>query len=97
MLKKNGLEKIQAEACLLKDGHVTEKIKERRRITKEVNKYEAIGLDDLKLPGPPALIDSGVWCLYLTVSVRENLLRLKMSCCVRILGELHAVELLDGQ
>jgi len=39
ILKKDGLEKTQAEVnCLLNDGHVTEAIREKKRISEKNGK-----------------------------------------------------------
>jgi len=61
MLKKDGLEKTQAEVHrLLKDGHVTEKIRKRKRIAEEMGKHDTEGPADCELTDPPTLIDTGL-------------------------------------
>jgi len=61
MLKKDGLGKTQAEIHrLLKDGHVTEKIRQKKRIAQELGKHDAEGLTHCELDDPPALIDTGL-------------------------------------
>jgi len=50
MLKKDGLEKTEAEVHhLLKNGHVTEKIRERKIIAKEVERHDVENLGDCNL------------------------------------------------
>jgi len=57
MLKQNELEKTHAEVHrLLKDGHVTEQIRQKKRITEELDRHDADKLDDCKLADPPVLI-----------------------------------------
>jgi len=54
------LEKTQAEVhCLLKDGHVTEKIRQKKRITKELERHDADKLGDCELADPPTLLQTG--------------------------------------
>jgi len=61
MLKKDGLEKTQAEVHrLLKDGHVTEQIRQKKRITEELERHDADKLNDCELANPPALIHTGM-------------------------------------
>jgi len=61
MLKKDGLEKTQAEVYrLLKDGHVTERIRQKKRITEEMNRHDADKLDDCELVDPPTVINTGL-------------------------------------
>jgi len=60
MLKKDGLDKTHAEVHrLLKDGHVTEKIRQKKKITEEVDRHDADKLDDCELADPPTLIHTG--------------------------------------
>jgi len=57
MKKEEGLKKTQAELTrLLKDGHVTEKIREKKRVTEELDKHDANKLGDCELADPPTLI-----------------------------------------
>jgi len=51
MLKKDELEKTQA--------HVTEKIREKKRIAEEMGKHDAEELGDCNLTGLPTLIETG--------------------------------------
>jgi len=61
MLKKDGLEKTQAEVHrLLKDGHVTEKIRQKKRMTEELERHDADKLNDCELVDPPTLIHTGM-------------------------------------
>jgi len=61
MLKKDGLEKTQAEVHrLLNDGHVTEKIKEKKRIAKEMERHDVEDLGDCNLTDLPTLIETGL-------------------------------------
>jgi len=61
MLKKDGLEKTQAEVHrLLKGCHVTEKIRQKKRITKELKRHDANKQNDCKLADPPNLIETGL-------------------------------------
>jgi len=61
MLKKDGLEKTQAEVHrLLKDGHVTEKIRQKKRIVRKMGKHDAEGLADCEITDPPTLIETGL-------------------------------------
>jgi len=60
MLKKDGLEKTQAEVHhLLKDVHVTEKIRQKKRITEELERHDVDKLGDCELADPPALVQTG--------------------------------------
>jgi len=60
MLKKDRLEKTQTEVHgLLKDGHVTEKIKQKKRITEELDRHNVDKLDDYELADSPTLIQTG--------------------------------------
>jgi len=59
--KENELKKTQAELTrLLKDGHVTEKIRQKKRITEELDRHDADKLDDCELAHPPTLIHTGM-------------------------------------
>jgi len=60
MVKTDGLKKTHAELThLLKDGHVTEQIKQKRTITEEVERHDADKLNDCELADPPTLIHAG--------------------------------------
>jgi len=60
MTKEEGLKKTQAEFTrLLKDGHVTEKIRQKKRITEELDRHDADKLDDCELADSPTLIQTG--------------------------------------
>jgi len=60
MTKEEGLKKTQAEVHrLLKDGHVTEKIRQKKRITEELDRQDADKLDDCELADLPNLIQTG--------------------------------------
>jgi len=60
MTKEEGLKKTQAELTrLLKDGHVTEKIRQKKRITEELDRHDADNLDDCELADPPTLTQTG--------------------------------------
>jgi len=60
MTKEDGLKKNQAEFTrLLKDGHVTEKIRQKKKITEELDRHDADKLDDCELADPPTLIHTG--------------------------------------
>jgi len=61
MLKKYGLQNTQAEVHrLLKDGQVTEKIRQKKKITEEMKKHDADKLDYCELADPPTLINRGL-------------------------------------
>jgi len=61
MLKKDELEKTQAEVHrLLKDGHVTEKIRQKKKITEKLERHDAEKPDDCELTDPPTLINTGL-------------------------------------
>jgi len=60
MTKENGLKKTRTELTrLLENGHVTEKIKQKKRITEELDRHDADKLGDCKLADPPTLIQTG--------------------------------------
>jgi len=60
MTKEVGLKKTQVEFTrLLKDGHVTEKIRQKKRITEGLDRHDADKLDDCELADPPTLIQTG--------------------------------------
>jgi len=60
MLKKDGLEKTKAEVHgLLKNGHVTEKIRQKKRIAEEMDRHDADKLNYCELADPPTLIHTG--------------------------------------
>jgi len=61
ILKKDELEKTQAEVhSLLKDGYVTEKIRQKKTIAEELERHDAEKLDDCELTDPPTLINTGL-------------------------------------
>jgi len=60
MLKKDVLEKTQAEAhSLLKDGHVTEQIRQKKRITEELERHDVDKMNGFELADPPTLTQAG--------------------------------------
>jgi len=60
MTKEDGLKKTQTELTrLLIDGHVTEQIRQKKRITEELNGHDADKLNDCELADPPTLIQTG--------------------------------------
>jgi len=68
MTKEDGLKKSQAElTCLLKDGHVTEKIRQKKRITEELERHDADKLVDCELADPPTLIHTGNLSIHETI------------------------------
>jgi len=69
MTKEDGLKKTQAELTrLLEDGNVTEKIRQKKRITEELDRHDADKLDDCELADPPTLIHTG----YKLTSINET-------------------------
>jgi len=61
MLKKDELEKIQAEVhSLLKDGHVTEQIRQKKKITEELERHDVDKIDGCELADPPTLTQTGI-------------------------------------
>jgi len=61
MLNKDRLENIQAEVrSLLKDGHVTEKIREKKRIAKEMESHDVEDLGYCNPTDLPTLIETGL-------------------------------------
>jgi len=84
MTKEDGLKKTQAQLThLLKDGHVTEKIRQKKRITEELDRHDANKLGDCKLADPPTLIHNAgvltsvnktfVLLVFLSVNINVNL------------------------
>jgi len=68
MLKKDGLEKTQAEVRrLLKDGHVAERIRQKKRMTEKLESYDADKLDDCELADPPTLTETGLGCFHFKI------------------------------
>jgi len=60
MTKEESLKKTQTELTrLLKDDHVTEKIRQKKRIKEELDRHDADKLDDCELADPPTLIHTG--------------------------------------
>jgi len=65
MTKEERLKKTQAELTgLLKDGHVTEKIRQKKKITEDLDSHERDKLDDCELDDPPTLIHTGNCCQH---------------------------------
>jgi len=62
LMKKNDeLKKTQVEINrLLMDGHVTEKIRQKKKITEELWRQGADKLNECKLADPPTLIKTGM-------------------------------------
>jgi len=60
MTKEDGLKKTQTELTrLLKDGHVIEQIRQKKRITEKLERHDVDKLDDCELADPPTLIHTG--------------------------------------
>lgn len=58
--KEDELKKTQAQLNhLLINGHVTEKISQKMRITEELSRHDADKLNDCELADPPTLIQRG--------------------------------------
>jgi len=57
MLKKNELQKVQTKLNhMIQNSHVTEKVKQRKRVTEELRKIE---LDETKISKPQFLCHAG--------------------------------------